>query len=82
MSDSSERTIRVVLELDRDEMARRGRLGGFATHARHDSEQITRSARSAFLARFSSDQERRAYFADLGRRSAAARRVASEGGAK
>lgn len=79
---SSPNTLDVVIRLDRAEMARRGRLGGIATHARHDSEQITRSARSAFLAKFSSDQERREYFAALARRSVAARRAACEGGAE
>jgi len=63
-------------------MARRGRLGGIATHARHDSVQITQPARAAFLARFATDDERRVYFADLARRSVAVRRSASEGGAQ
>jgi ribosomal 50S subunit-associated protein YjgA (DUF615 family) len=29
-----------------------GRLGAHVTHSRHDSQQITRKAREAFLARF------------------------------
>ncbi len=75
-------TLEIVIFVDRAEMARRGRLGGIATHSRHDSEQITRSARSTFLSRFSNDDERRVYFADLARRSVAARRSASECGAQ
>ncbi len=82
MSKIPGRMVSVVLEFDREEMARRGRLGAAVTHARHDSEQITRAARSAFLSRFSNDDERRAYFADLAQRSVAARRSASEGGAQ
>jgi excisionase family DNA binding protein len=32
--------------------ALRGRIGGLSTHASHDSREVTRSARDAFLARF------------------------------
>lgn len=44
--------IRVVLEFDPDEMARRGRLGGLTTHSRHDSREITKNARAAMQDRF------------------------------
>lgn len=44
--------IRVVLEFDPDEMARRGRLGGLTTHSRHDSREITKNARAALQDRF------------------------------
>jgi len=37
---------------DPDEMALRGRLGAHVTHSRHDSREITRKAREAFLRRF------------------------------
>lgn len=39
-------------ELDPADMARRGRIGGFATHAKHDSRDITAHARAAFKNRF------------------------------
>ncbi len=67
--------IRRVVEYDPVEMARRGRLGGLATGQRHDSRELTRSGREAFLARFSSPADRSAYFTALARKSAAARRV-------
>ncbi len=34
------------------DMALRGRIGGYRTHARHNSEEITRPAREAFIKRF------------------------------
>jgi hypothetical protein len=37
---------------DPEEMARRGRIGAFTTHARHDSREITAPARNAFLSKF------------------------------
>jgi hypothetical protein len=36
-------------------MARRGRIGAFVTHSRHDPRETTRAARAAFLARFERD---------------------------
>ncbi len=59
------------------EMAERGRLGGIATAERHDPRETTKAGRAAFLSRFATDEERRAYFAALGRRSAEARRARS-----
>ena len=44
--------IAVVVEFDPEEMARRGRLGALALHARHDSNAIATRAREAFLSRF------------------------------
>jgi hypothetical protein len=63
----------VTLTIDRAEMAERGRLGGIATRERHDPRETTKAGRAAFLSRFASDEERRAYFATLGRKSAEAR---------
>lgn len=37
---------------DPAEMARRGRLGAHVTHSLHDSRDVTRNARRAFLASF------------------------------
>jgi hypothetical protein len=37
---------------DPADMALRGRIGGFTTHSRHDSREITRAARETFLANF------------------------------
>lgn len=37
---------------DSAEMARRGRLGAMRTHSLHDSRDVTRKARRAFLQRF------------------------------
>lgn len=77
-------TVSYELQVDPEEMRRRGALGGRATHARHDSRALTEPGRRAFLARFATDAERREYFAELGRKSAAARReraLAAAGGA-
>lgn len=69
--------VTVTLTFDPEEMARRGRLGGRAAHARHDSRELTRPGRAAFMARFAGEADpeaaRRAYFSRLGRLSAAAR---------
>lgn len=84
MSGSQRPTVTVTYEIDPVEMRRRGRLGGLATRARHDSRKTTRAGREAFLARFADDAERREYFAGLGRKSAEARReraLAASGGA-
>ena len=64
----------VTLTFSRAEMAERGKLGAAATHRRHDSEQLTRAGREAFLSRFATNEERRAYFSRLARLSAEARR--------
>lgn len=39
-------------KFDPQEMALRGRIGGYVTHSRHDSREVTTPARQAFLARF------------------------------
>lgn len=44
--------IRVVLEFDPEEMARRGRIGAHRLHSRYDSKELTKPARAAFMARF------------------------------
>jgi len=68
----------VILTIDRAEMAERGRLGGLATRERHDPRETTKAGRAAFLSRFATDEERRTYFSELGRRSAEARRARAE----
>jgi hypothetical protein len=41
-----------VARFDPQDMALRGRIGAFTTHARHDSREITAPAREAFLSKF------------------------------
>ncbi len=52
MSNLQKPPIRVTLEFDPDEMARRGRIGAHRLHALHDSKELTAPARAAFLGRF------------------------------
>jgi len=69
----------VTLTFDPEEMARRGRLGARRRIELCDNpRQLTEAARTAFLARFASEEDRRDYFAALGRKSAAARRARAE----
>ncbi len=42
----------VTIMVDRAEMARRGRIGGYVTAARHDSREQTAKARQVFRDRF------------------------------
>jgi hypothetical protein len=72
--ERSSNTVAVVIELDRDEMARRGKLGAAALHARYDAVELARKGRQTFLSRLS-DEERREHFSALGRKSAEARRA-------
>ena len=66
---------------DPEEMALRGRIGAFTTHARHDSREITAPAREAFLSKFEKevdpdsvlDAEERSRRADYARRAHFAR---------
>lgn len=77
-------TVSYSLEYDPNEMAERGRLGGLATRAKHDSRELTAPGRAAFMARFADDHERREYFQELARKSAQVRReraLAAAGGA-
>jgi hypothetical protein len=55
----------------------RGRIGGFAVHATHDSRALTAPARAAFLARFESmvDPDGRLPTAERQRRGAALRKA-------
>ena len=39
-------------KFDPQEMALRGRIGGYVTHSRYDSRKVTAPARKAFLERF------------------------------
>ena len=48
----SKSPILVTLAFDPEEMARRGRVGGRVTHARHDSRALTEPARAAFDRKF------------------------------
>lgn len=83
MTEPSDKIL-VTIEYDRREMRRRGALGGRAVHEKYDSAELTAPGREAFLSRFATDAERREYFAELGRKSAAARReraLAASGGA-
>jgi hypothetical protein len=45
----------MVRTFDPSEMALRGRIGAYTTHARHDPKQTTAKARETFLARFERD---------------------------
>jgi hypothetical protein len=42
----------ITIELDREEMRARGRIGAHVTHSRHDARELTAPARQAFLSRF------------------------------
>jgi hypothetical protein len=67
---------RVVI-YDTEEMARRGRLGAAALHARRDPKQLAANASSAFLDGFKDREALRAHMRRLARASAAARRARS-----
>ena len=62
---------------DPEEMARRGRIGAFVTHSRHDPAQTTARAREAFLARFERevDPEHELPIAERQRRAGYARKA-------
>ena len=84
MSGPLRSSVTISYQVDPEEMARRGRLGGIAVHAKHDSRELTAPGRAAFLARFTNDDDRRAYFQQLAQKSATARReraLAASGGA-
>lgn len=74
-ASSPKRIVTVLLKIDPDEMARRGRIGATALHAKHDSRITSQAGRDAFLARFADAAERSMYFRDLALKSAAARRA-------
>jgi hypothetical protein len=38
--------------VDRADMARRGKIGGYTTHSRYDSRELTQAGRAAFLSKF------------------------------
>jgi hypothetical protein len=44
--------VSVTLTFDPLDMARRGRIGAYVLHSRHDSRETTRAGRAAFLSRF------------------------------
>jgi len=84
MSNSPNTPIVVTYLVDPEEMARRGRLGAAALHARYDSCELTTPGRQAFLAKFATPEERSAYFRAIARKSADVRRahaIAASGGA-
>lgn len=78
--ENSSATITAVLQIDRAEMRRRGRLGGVARATRHDCSELSRRAAASYLSTLTPEQ-RREHFAAMGRKSQAARRarVAAEG---
>lgn len=43
---------KILIELDTEEMSRRGRLGALKLHATHDPRETTAAARKAFQDRF------------------------------
>jgi hypothetical protein len=45
-------TVTTTLQIDRDEMRRRGRLGALVKHSRHDPAEHMSKARDVFNARF------------------------------
>src|SRR3954467_7644157 len=45
-------SLTVSYAVSRPDMIRRGRIGAFVTHSRHDPRETTAKARAAFLARF------------------------------
>jgi hypothetical protein len=65
------------MDFDPAEMALRGRIGAYTTHARHDPRETTAAARAAFLERFEHevDPERVLPPAERERRASAARRA-------
>lgn len=68
----------VIIRISRSELAERGRRGGKRRHAVHGSAEHMQRARRAFESRFASDDERRAYFARIGKLGAEARRARKE----
>jgi hypothetical protein len=52
MSTPSRDTISVTLEFDREEMARRGRIGAHVLHSRHDSHEIAARAREGLTKKY------------------------------
>jgi hypothetical protein len=55
MGASRGRIVEVVVSFDREEMARRGRIGAHRLHATHDPHETTRAARAGQLAKFERD---------------------------
>ncbi len=45
-------SVTVSYQVDPDEMARRGRIGAYTLHSRHDPKETTKKARASFLERF------------------------------
>ena len=52
MSTPSRGTITVTLEIDPEEMARRGRIGAHVLHSRHDSHEIAARAREGLTKKY------------------------------
>jgi len=68
-------TVIIMYPVDREELARRGRLGAATTNAQHNGHELTAPARAAFNRRFDDADARLAYFSALGRKSGEARRA-------
>src|SRR5215207_10068344 len=54
MPETSKRSVVVsyTIDIDPEEMSRRGRIGAHVTHSRHDARELTAPAREAFLSKF------------------------------
>ena len=74
----SDDTITRTVTYSRSRMAEIGRKGGRRKAELHPGPEATAAGRAAFMGRFSGPEERKAYFAELGRRSWIARRKAKE----
>jgi hypothetical protein len=70
-------TITVTLEIDPEEMARRGRIGAHVLHSRHDSSDIAARAREGLAKKYLDqvDPDRRLPEAERLRRAEHARRA-------
>lgn len=66
--------VTITYTIDREVVQRRARLGGLAANALRDRGEALAHARSAFERRFSTPEERQAYFQRLSASGVAARR--------
>src|SRR5688500_6485570 len=77
MVDTAKPPILRTLAFDPAVMAARGRIGGYVTHSRHDSRELTQPARDAFRAKIERevDPEGKLPEAERLRRAESARRA-------
>lgn len=59
--------------LTAEQRTERARKAANAMHAKNDSRETSANARATFLAKFASEEEKSAYFTELGRKSAESR---------